>query len=185
LIDLFVSRFVFYRVIDIKLLNRFSLIVFLVLLSSLLSGCFESSDRLWGDAPDFTLTTVDDETFNLSDNIGKIIVLDFMATWCVPCLSQMGELEEVVDEFGNDVLVVSIDLEKSDTAEDVRDVFGNYVDKWTFVLDSQHENVGYKYQISVIPKIVIIDENGNIYNQWSGLTSKESLVEAISKLKEI
>ena len=177
--------FVFYRVVDIKLFNRFSLVVFLVLSLSLLSGCFESSDNLWGDAPDFTLMTVDGETFNLSDNLGKIIVLDFMASWCIPCLSQIGELSEFVDEFGDDVLVVSVDVEKSDTAQTVRDVFGDYVNKWTFVLDNQDENVGYKYQISVIPKIVIIDENGNIYNQWSGLTSKESLVEAINNLKEI
>lgn len=167
------------------MLDRFSLLVFLVLLSSLLSGCFESSDKLWGDAPDFTLTTVDGETFNLSDNVGKIIVLDFMASWCLPCLSQMGELKEFVNESGDDVLVVSVDVEKSDTAEDVIYVFGDYVDKWIFVLDNSHENVGYKYQISVIPKLFIIDKNGNIYNQWSGLTSKEILVEAINKLEEI
>ena len=57
------------------------------------------SEEVWGDAPDFTLKTIEGDDFTLSEHIGKVIVLDFMTSWCGWCIPQMGELEKVLKEM--------------------------------------------------------------------------------------
>lgn len=135
----------------------------------------------WGDAPDFTLETIDGGTFTLSDNFGKVIVIDLMAAWCYWCKPQMAELEAVLEDKGNEIVIVSVDVDKGETGDDVRNTFGDYVEKWTFVLDNYEQDVSGKYQVTGIPKIVIIDKEGNIYYSQSGLTSKAKLIEEINK----
>ena len=139
------------------------------------------NDDQWGNAPDFTLETIDGDTFTLSNHQGKVIVIDFTASWCGWCIPQMAELKEVLDEKGDEIVIVSVDVEIGETRNDLEGPFGNYLDKWTFVFDSYKENVGEKYKVVGIPKIVIIDINGNIYYSTSELTSKEIIIEKINK----
>jgi thioredoxin-related protein len=94
----------------------------------------------------------------------------------------MKELDYLYQEKGNEIVIVSVDVEYRESADDIKSTFGEYVDKWTFVLDNPKENVARKYGVQAIPKIVIIDKKGNIYNSFSGLTSKEVLLEVINRL---
>ena len=105
----------------------------------------ESSAESWGDAPDFTLKTLKGDDFTLSDHLGKIIVIDLMASWCSWCKPQMTELEEVLEEKGNEVIIVSVDVEKGETRDDLERVFGDYLDKWTFVLDDYENTNPFRY----------------------------------------
>lgn len=159
-------------------MGELSLITLIILVLPL-SGCFESSDEVWGNAPDFTLTTIHGENFTLSDHLGKVIVIDLMATWCGPCVLQMSELKKTLDEKGDEIVLVSVDIDKGETSDSVINTFGDYVDKWTFVMDTYEEDVGIKYHADYIPKLVIIDKEGNIYYSESGLTFKEKLIELI------
>ena len=138
------------------------------------------SERVWGDAPDFTLKTIEGNDFTLSEHIGKVIVLDFMTSWCGWCVPQMGELEKVLEEKGDEIIIVSVDVQIGETRDDLEVVFGDYLDKWTFVLDDYEQNVGTNYQVSSIPKLVIIDKEGNIYYSDSGLTQSENLIKEIN-----
>jgi cytochrome c-type biogenesis protein len=153
-------------------------VIIKIMIILLLSGCFKN----WGSAPDFTLQTIYGDRFVLSEHLGKVIVIDFMATWCYPCKLQMKELDYLYQEKGNEIVIVSVDVEYRESADDIKSTFGEYVDKWTFVLDNPKENVARKYGVQAIPKIVIIDKKGNIYNSFSGLTSKEVLLEVINRL---
>ena len=155
-----------------------------ILLISILSGCTDSSEKQQGNAPNFTLTTIDGGRFTLSDHFGKIIVLDFMAAWCHYCTHQMKELEAVLEEKGDEILVVSIDVDKRETADDIKNTFGEYIDKWVFALNDYNENVEIKYKVYGIPKIVIIDINGNIYYSMEGLTSRNKILEEINKIEQ-
>ena len=139
----------------------------------------KSSEITWGDAPDFTLQTLDGETFTLSDHLGKVIVIDFMTSWCTWCKPQMDELVDVLYEKQGDIFIVSVDVELGETRNDLEGPFGDYLDKWTFVMDNYEENVGGRYQVSSIPQTLIIDKTGNIFYVHSGLTSKEKIIEEI------
>ncbi|UCD14039.1 MAG: TlpA family protein disulfide reductase [Thermoplasmatales archaeon] len=158
------------------------LIFLIFLVSILISGCFSDNEVKWGDAPDFTLTTIDGETFTLSDYLGKVIVIDLMATWCSPCIQQMSQLEAVVDEFKDQIIVISIDVDKGETTSDILNKFGEYVDKWTFILDTDEIDVSSAYQVTSIPKIVIISQNGNIYYSHVGYMDYSALSAKINEL---
>jgi len=71
-----------------------------------------SSDRPPVLAPDFTLENLDGEAVTLSSYLGQVVIIDFWATWCKPCLTSFPALHELVvqhEEEGVVLLVVSID----------------------------------------------------------------------------
>ena len=83
-----------------------------------------------GAAPDFTLTTFNDETFKLSDCQGKTVILDFMAVSCRPCHNQMPELQAVKEEKGDAIVILSIDVYgayNQEKEQDVINAFGEYM----------------------------------------------------------
>ncbi len=95
-------------------------------IDSINSGTIESIET----APDFTLNTFNDQEFKLSDYKGKIIILDLMAVRCPPCHNQMPELQGVKEELGNDVVILSIDVDGAygmETEQDVIDTFEEYI----------------------------------------------------------
>jgi len=164
-------------------IKNLKLVIFVIFtfISIFLAGCV-SNNVSWGDATDFTLTTVNGETFTLSDNIGNIIILDLMAAYCPPCIDQMVELEKIVNEFGESIVVVSVDVAQFETKDNVIETFGEYIDKWIFVMDSSSENVGSVYGADYIPKLVIIDKNGNIYYEHTGLLDYSTLSDKINEI---
>lgn len=67
-------------------------------------------------APDFELTLLDGSTFRLADRVGKqVIILNFFATWCGPCRSEMPELERYQQAHADEVLLLGIDAEEKHT----------------------------------------------------------------------
>jgi len=69
-------------------------------------------------APDFETTTLDGQPFNLSSLHGKIVLLDFWATWCAPCVAELPNIRKLHDQYSADGLVaVSISFDRdADTA---------------------------------------------------------------------
>ncbi|HID25883.1 MAG TPA: TlpA family protein disulfide reductase [Thermoplasmata archaeon] len=152
--------------------------VCLILLSVLLfMGCTTQHNRTWGNAPDFTLPDLNGNSFTLSNLLGKFVVLAFVTTRCPYCLMEMEELEKVHNETEDNVAVVSIVMR--DTALNIRNVYGTYVDKWVFLMDNK--GVYSSYHVMGVPKIVIINQEGDIIYSKSGLTDYKFIM---SKIKE-
>ena len=81
-------------------------------------------------APNFTLETLYGNQFTLSDYKGTPIILDLMAVRCPPCEQQMPELQKVKKELGDDVVILSIDVDGAggyESAQDVIEAFGEYI----------------------------------------------------------
>jgi cytochrome oxidase Cu insertion factor (SCO1/SenC/PrrC family) len=150
-----------------------------------LSGCIthNESNKI-SSSLDFTLKDVNGVVFNLSDFLGKVILLNFVTTRCPYCLMEMEELEQVKDELKDEIVIISIDVDKSDTNQRIKEIFSDYIDKWIFALDTYSENVKDKYMVTGVPKNVIISTEGKVSYSNSGLTYKNTLLDEINKAME-
>jgi peroxiredoxin/outer membrane lipoprotein-sorting protein len=127
-------------------------------------------------APDFTLRDLDGKEVRLSNLRGKAIVLDFWATWCVPCRSAMPTLELLYRGFKDSGLVVlGIDDEDSEAQREFLAKFG-----YSFAsLVDPTKKVGNLYHVGGIPTTILIDAQGKIRTYGVGESSFESLWNAL------
>jgi len=122
-------------------------------------------------APDFLLKEVgSDSLFKLSDFERKILILDFWATWCRPCVKSFKSVEDLHNRYQDSVHFVSISLDDS-SAQAERFLVKHPSYSWTFLFDGQYGTTGLAYEAQAIPKYVIIDERGVILKEYQ--TAKE------------
>jgi peroxiredoxin len=133
-----------------------------------------------GSAPDFTLTDTGGETFSLSDFRGKVVVLDLMGTQCPPCQEGISHLKDIQQRYGDDVVILSISVAWYDTEEALATFKQEWECDWRFAIDT--DDVITKYGVANIPKLVIIDKNGDIRFTHVGLTSSQTLIGEIDEL---
>jgi cytochrome oxidase Cu insertion factor (SCO1/SenC/PrrC family) len=150
----------------------------------------------WGDAPDFTLTTLDGGTFTLSDNFGKVVLIDFTAENCKWCCEgdsnygmkgQIYELLDLYEEVGSDVVFISIDpwygYPVYETEENLRSLKERYNSNWIYAMDNSEQDVAGSYKAdSGIPKIILINKDGNVYDSFPSLTAADTLLNSINEI---
>lgn len=132
-------------------------------------------------APDFTLTDVDGVPFRLSNQRGKVVVLQFMRTTCSACISEEPYLRELRSRFGGDVVMVIISVDpSSDTDNVLRDHRDQNLMGWIAVGDKAEV---YKlYAVLSTPTIFIIDKNGYIRHQHVGIIESAILINEVENL---
>lgn len=119
-------------------------------------------------APDFTLIDQYGNEHTLSDYKGKTVFLNFWATWCGPCRSEMPEIQELYEKYGEneDELVVlgvaTPNLGREDSAEDI----AKFLKDQGYTFPTVMDDTGFisaMYGISAYPTTFMIDVNGNVY----------------------
>lgn len=129
-------------------------------------------------APEITVTGMDGVPKKLNAFRGKVVMLDFWATWCPPCRKGLPETNRFHQEFGSKGLaVLAISDEKKATVAPFltqnKYTFPTYLDKG--------DVTNKAYHISGIPTVAIIDKNGNLSSYLVGLSSRETLLAALKK----
>lgn len=129
-------------------------------------------------ALDFTLTDQFGNTHTLDQYKGKTILLNFWATWCGPCRSEMPDLQAVYEDYGNnekDLVVLGVaapNLGQEGSTEDITAFLEE--NGYTYpTLMNEDASLFYSYGISSFPTTFMIDKNGNVYGYIMGAQSRE------------
>jgi peroxiredoxin len=155
-----------------------------LLLAVMLGGtslpAVESSEAI-KPAPSWELKDVDGKTIRSSDIKGKIVILDFWATWCAPCRAEIPGFIDLQKQYGKDgvaVIGVSLDEGEPSAVKKFAEKLGvNYP-----ILLGDQKIVSAFGGIDAIPTTFIIDREGGIASRHFGLTEKADLEKNIKPL---
>jgi len=133
-------------------------------------------------APNFTVETLDGKIVSLSDYRGKTVLLNFWATWCPPCRSEMPDLEQLYRERkGQGFVVLAVDLqEPKGPVADFVDRFGL---TFPILMDASGE-VAERYNIQVLPSTFFIDKEGRIATFNFGAMNRSAVLKKLEMVKE-
>jgi len=162
---------------------------------------FAVDDKVGQPAPDFALTLLDGpdktKTVTKADLAGKVVVIDFWATWCGPCLAELPEIQKLVDKLGEDkkdVLVVALsqDKEPAELADVRKLVEETLAEKKIEILGKPAAAVGLDpsgsigelFAVEGLPTLVVLDGKGVIQAAHVGFSPdiRETLAAEIDAL---
>ena len=142
------------------------------------SAQFQRDDN---KAPDFTLPNIEGEKVSLSDYKGKVVIIDFWATWCAPCRKGIPDLISIQNDYKDDVVVIGISLDQQNTKARVPSFVKTMGINYPVVYfnDKVINDFG---GVRAIPTSFIIDQKGNIVNKMVGLYPRSAYEKQLKSL---
>ena len=134
-------------------------------------------------APDFTVYDLEGNAHKLSDFRGKPVIVNFWASWCGPCKSEMPDFEEKFQEYGDEIHFLMVNL--TDGSQETVETASAFVDGqgYTFPVYFDTDYSGaIAYGVSAVPATYFIDENGSLIAYGKGSLSQEQLQRGIDML---
>lgn len=132
-------------------------------------------------APNFNLTDIDGVKFSLNDQRGKVVLLDFFAILCSPCVTEMQHLNVLHQEFGENIIIVSISITPEvDSVEKLQQF--RQANNMSWIVARDTEGMSNNYSVQIVPTLVIIDQQGYIRHRHVDLTDESVLQPEISVL---
>jgi len=134
-----------------------------------------------GEAVDFEAVTLNGDSLRLSDFRGRVVIVDFWATWCPPCREQL-PLLAALEKQVEDVVVLSVCVDRH---RDKIEKFAQRVDLPERVLLDPSGAIAELYEVQAMPWTVLIDPLGRVVWQQSALPEamEQSLVEEVRNLQ--
>ncbi len=118
-------------------------------------------------APNFTIKTESGAEMSPRNFGGKVLILNFWASWCAPCVQEMPSLNEIQKMFASQGLVVlGVNIDRRD------DLYRNMLKKFQISFATARdpeENINYRYGTYKVPESYIIDRNGKVVQKYAGL----------------
>ena len=133
--------------------------------------------------PMWTMTSIDGEEFTSDDLKGRVVLVDFWASWCAPCRTASPFMQELHEKYGDQGLVVI----GANTGEDAEGVAArSYRDQhgYSYVITHDNQEIVDKWGIGGLPTFVFIDREGKIDNVEVGFgpSSKNKFEKTIERL---
>ncbi len=122
-------------------------------------------------APNFTITTSAGDRMTPRSFGGKVLVLNFWATWCAPCVEEAPSLNEFAKTFKDSgVVVLGVSVDRNEQ------LYRNFVKRFDVSYPTARdpeENLSYRYGTYKIPESYIIDRNGKVVRKYAGLPERD------------
>ena len=153
-------------------------------IKSFVAGENEITQTLVGDAaPDFTLTALAGQAVSLADYRGQVVLVNFWATWCPSCLSEMPDYEQVYQKHGQgqgDFMILAVNLQEE--VEQVSQFTTGLGVTFPVLLDQDGQVTTRQYQATGMPASFIIDKQGHIFYRHLGPMSRDVLEAKLAEL---
>ncbi len=143
-----------------------------------------------GNAPDFALTTFDGQTYKLSELEGKPIVLNFWASWCIPCRDEAPALQRAWENYRERGLIV-LGVDYVDTETDAKKFIAEFQQTYPNGADLG-TRISQAFRISGVPETYFIDREGKLLQgidargrvkgNWIGPLPEDVLIARIEEL---
>ncbi len=118
-------------------------------------------------APPFRLVTSDGQEMQLDDMNGKVVLIDFWATWCGPCKETLPEMQRIARDYANDPLLVIISVSTDADAGAWRAFIQKNNMTWPQYRDANN-SLSTAYGVTAIPRFFTIDTNGTLKSEQVG-----------------
>ena len=133
-------------------------------------------------APEFTLTTLSGNQDSLANYRERVLLIDFWASWCAPCVKTMKELESIYNEFRSDSLVIiGITLDSIGNQQTVNHIARNEI-TYPILFENRVSPTWLAYQVKSIPSLYLVNRDGQIVRQWRGASEKGEVEAAVRAL---
>lgn len=166
---------------DIRMNKRALAILTALALSIFLAGCSENSGSATDDdaavqeelkpAPEFDLEKLDGTILKSADLKGKVIVVDFWATWCAPCLSEIPNYNALQEKFGDDVVFLGVTLESGSKESVISEVKELNI-KYPLVMGNDEMVQGFGGVIGY-PTTFMVSKDWKIYQRYIGVKANK------------
>jgi thiol-disulfide isomerase/thioredoxin len=129
-------------------------------------------------APDFEVKTIEGQTIKLSDLRGKVVVLDFWATWCPPCREEIPQLTRIANQHasrGVEIVGLHIDDRGRSKPEDIRKMIDQFGINYTVALATDEMFTSYLGTVEdTIPQTLVFDRTGKAVAHFVGYDSSHA-----------
>lgn len=135
--------------------------------------------RIGRPAPDFSLRRIDRPgSLQLASLRGKVVVLNFWASWCYPCNQEAPALEAATKKWGRRVVVLGVDV--NDPVSDARQFARKYRLSYPLVHDN-HNVTSPKYGLTGLPETFFIDRNGRLVVHVAGQVEAADIQDGVER----
>jgi len=134
-------------------------------------------------APEFTLSSLDGQPVSLADYNGKVVLVNFWATWCPSCVTEMPDYEQIYQQFGRaegDFMVLGVNFQEG--RQYVQQYASDLGLTFPVLLDRDGNVTNRQYQVTGMPASVIVDQQGVIFYRHLGPMSGETLLTKLAEL---
>ncbi len=127
---------------------------------------YAAAEVIQGKAPDFTLKSQSGENIKLSELRGKVVMINFWASWCGPCRQEMPVLDQLYQRYRSlDFTILGINVEED--SEAAKSLLKDVPVTFPILFDSAN-NVSKLYKVKGMPSTLLVDRDGNMRYMYMG-----------------